>query len=71
MNEIGSDLGRVVVFSLGASWDCVVEGVPWARIGTAVERKGHECLIGTIIATITETCSVGWFGAALGKRWDR
>jgi len=68
MKEIVSDLGRVVAFSLGASWDCSIECVPWVRISTAVEGDGHECLIGTVIPTVTKTSSVGWFRAALGKR---
>ena len=42
MKEIGSDLGRVVAFSLGVSGDCSIECVPWVRISTAVEGDGHE-----------------------------
>ena len=71
MKEIGSDLGRITAFSLGAGWDCGVEGVPWIWIGTVVERNGHECLIGTIIPTVSKTSSGGWFRAALGERRDR
>ena len=65
MEEIGSDLGRVVAFSLGASWDCSIECIPWIWIRTAVERNGHEGLIGTVIPTVAKTCRVGRFRDAL------
>jgi hypothetical protein len=68
MKEIESNLGGVVAFSLGASWDCSIECVPWVRISAAVEGNGHECLISTVIPTVAKTSSVGRFGAALGKR---
>jgi len=68
MKETVSDLGWVVAFSLGASWDCSIECVPWVRTSTAVERDGHECLISTVIPTVAKTSSVGRFGVALHKR---
>jgi hypothetical protein len=64
----GSDLGRVVAFSLGTSRDRSTECVPWVRISATVERNGHECLIGTVIPTVAKTSSVGRFGVALHKR---